>query len=157
MRFTEYQLFSYLPIIHLVLEGTGVFFDAIKASTSFRIFRIFAAESRLNKSMNHRSRNTDDYMLIYSENTIIMKTIRSLRQRVDIKTELKKMFKSLIRLEILGLYFVFFVFVPKILAAGYIQINLINHFKENTTENREIVRLGNCAKSLIFRIKFFIK
>ena len=68
-------------------------------------------------------------MLIYSESIITIKAIGNLRQRVNVKTELKKMFRSLIRLEVLiNLYFCLFVIAPKILAASYLQINLISKF-----------------------------
>lgn len=137
----QYKISSYLPLFYLVLERIGAFFDILRSVVSYRIFRMFAHEKEDQKLMAARNTNTDDYMLIYSENSITIKTINNLRLRVNLKTQLKKMLRSLVRMEVLNnFYFHFMMIAPKILVGSYLQINFMGHFQTPETEEMVIFK-----------------
>ena len=140
--FISFFLFAKVHWFYLALESVATFIDFIRVFVTIKVFRIFTQEKKDRKIIEKRSkRSTDDYLLIYSENSITIKTINNLKCRVDLKTSLKKILKLLMKIEFfINLYYCLFLILPKILVGSYVQINLMHHFKQaNLTEAREMV------------------
>ena len=136
-----FALFVQLPLLYLILECVSVCFDLMRVHLSTRLLRMFAAERKNHRLLGRRVSENPYLINGCHENTITLTVINTLKRRVDVKTQFKKMFRSIIRLEVfINLYFFLFVIGSKILAASYIQINLINSKSSpNSTEIFEIV------------------
>lgn len=135
----KFYIPSEIPLIYIILESGGLVFDFIRGLVSFRIFRIFRNEKKSKQILEKRNANDDIYSRIYLENRITIKLINNLKLRVDLKTQLKKMFHSMIRLEVLvNMYHFIFVIAPKILTASYLQLNVVNEFKGNISQTMDI-------------------
>lgn len=140
-NFLSFSLFAKVHWFYLASESVATFIDLIRVFVTIKIFRIFTQEKRDRKIIENRSKRTDDYLLIYSENSITIKTINNLKCRVDLKTSLKKILKLLMKIEFfINLYYCLFLILPKILVGSYIQINLMQHFNQaNLTLARDAV------------------
>ena len=137
----KYYISRKLPLVYAILESGGLAFDFIRAIVSINIFWLFANEQSNKKGTEQNMDKTILYFMDVPEETQKnFKLIENLKMRNDLKIQLKKMFNSMIRLEVvINLYHCIFVIAPKILTASYLQYNVVNEFKRNVSEALEMV------------------
>ena len=142
------QLFALMPVYYVFLECVACLFDLLRALCSAKLFCIFSNEKKEKQAMERKICRPEDYLIIYSENSNSVKSIEALKLRVSMRSRLRRLFKPLIGLEfVFNIYFAFFLIMPKVLAASYIQINFMSYFKANHTEpiHSEVVNYFNCC------------
>lgn len=139
-KLAPFSLFIQLPLVYLILEIVAVVFDFMRVLLTFKLLRMFATEKKDRYILENKHQDNPYLLKDASENSITLKLINNLKLRVDLKTQLKKMFNSMIRLEVfINVYYFFFMIGPKILAASFIQMNLIPEFSGNLTKALETV------------------
>ena len=140
LKLAPFSLFIQLPLVYLILESVAVIFDFMRVLLTVKLLRMFATEKKDRYILENKHQDNPYLLKDASENSITVKLINNLKLRVDLKTQLKRMFNSMIRLEVfINFYYFFFLIGPKILAASYIHMNLIPEFSGNLTKALETV------------------